>query len=303
MVKRASIPPDAKVTVGLGSTHSPQRVYAAMILVYGDDSADEKRERVCSVAIVAGLEEHWAELEPLWAARNGTIPFHAKDCESDQGDYRVFCHQQNKERYKDLAVMLASSKLIGRAVTIDLIAAREVFSQAPDINYYKAFAELLEAVKDRCLYFRQPAIFKFDISTSDEFNAGRIYQQFRDNYPEIVDLFDSEIVFGRAKECSRLQVADMLAFEGMKALDNIIGPVKRPERRSWKTLAAHNKFQISCYSREYFEDLRKTMPELEKQMGYNVNDYWPWLKERNRQHSISSLVDFTEWQSQQDEQK
>jgi hypothetical protein len=210
---------------------------------------------------------------------------------------------KTKNSTKTWHAMLASSKLIGRAVAIDLIAEREAFSQALDINYYKAFAELLEAVKDLCLYFRQPATFKFDISTSNEYNAGRIYQQFRDNYPEIVDLFASEIVFGRAKECSRLQVADMLAFEGMKALDNIIGPVKRPERRSWKALAAHNNFQISCYSREYFADLRKKMPELEKKMGYSVNDYWPWLKGRNRQHSISSLVDFTEWQSQQDKQK
>jgi hypothetical protein len=56
----------------------------------------------------------------------------------------------------------------------------------------------------------------------------------------------------------------MLAFEGMKALDNLIGPLKRPERRSWKTLAANNRFQINCYSREYFEDLRQKVPKLSR---------------------------------------
>jgi hypothetical protein len=29
----------------------------------------------------------------------------------------------------------------------------------------------------------------------------------------------------------RLQVADLLAFEGMKILDNVIGPVKRPKTK------------------------------------------------------------------------
>lgn len=200
-------------------------------------------------------------------------------------------------------MMLASSKLIGRAVSIDLIAQRNIFSQAPDIAYYKAFAELLEAVQGLCLYFRQPAKLKFDISARDEYNAGSIYQQFRDNCPEIFDLFASEIIFGRAKECPRLQAADMLAFEGMKALDNVIGPKKRPERKSWKALAAGDRFQVHCYSREYFEDLWQKMPELNEKMGYSEDDYWRWLKEKNRQPSISSLVDFTDWKFKQKQKK
>lgn len=46
----------------------PGQVYAAMILVYGDDSSDEKQKRVCSVAVAVRLEKHWEEFEPKWVA-------------------------------------------------------------------------------------------------------------------------------------------------------------------------------------------------------------------------------------------
>ncbi len=195
--------------------------------------------------------------------------------------------------------MLASSGLIGRAIAIDLTAQREVFGQTLDIAYYRAFAELLEDVKSLCLHFRQPAKFKFDISTNQEYNAGLIYQQFREGDPEVFDLFASEIVFGRAKECPRLQTADMIAFEGMKVLDNTVGPVKRPIRRSWQTLTSEGRFGAIAYSREYFVDLKAKMPEVEKLVGFNQADYELWLKETNRQHNISNLIHFTDWKLKQ----
>src|SRR5450759_1341858 len=187
-----------------------------MILVYGDDSADEQRQRVCAVAVVVGTEVAWQCLEPLWVARNGTIPFHARDCESDQGDYRIFCHRQNKELYKDLATMVASSGLIGCAIAINLVAQRTVFPKAPDIAYYKAFAELLEYVKEVCVQFHQPAKFTFDIGQENEYNAGELYGGSRDDSREMLELFVEEISFARAKEHPRLQVADLIAYEGMK---------------------------------------------------------------------------------------
>src|SRR5947209_5441885 len=117
-----------------------------MILVFGDDSSDEKRERVAAVAAVAGAEEAWDWIEPQWVARNNGIPFHARDCESDQGSYKDFSHAENKKLYRDLTTMMVFSELGGLGFGIDLVAQRKVFPHAPDMAYYKAFSEILEAV-------------------------------------------------------------------------------------------------------------------------------------------------------------
>src|SRR5712692_10503716 len=98
-----------------------------MLSVFGDESADETKQRVFAVAGVIGREEQWEQLEARWIARTGSFPFHAKDCESDQGDYKGIDHQQNQDLYKDLAQLLAASGLGGWGFAIDLLAQRQVF--------------------------------------------------------------------------------------------------------------------------------------------------------------------------------
>src|SRR4029077_8136115 len=97
------------------------------LLAYGDDSSDEKRERVCAVAVVVGTWRAWRLLEREWLERTNGIHFHAKDCESDHGDYRNIPHAENKALYKDLVTIVANSHLYGIAVAVDLKAARRAF--------------------------------------------------------------------------------------------------------------------------------------------------------------------------------
>lgn len=40
-----------------------------MIHVYGDDGADAKKERVVAVAVIAGTEEWWQNVEDQWIVR------------------------------------------------------------------------------------------------------------------------------------------------------------------------------------------------------------------------------------------
>ena len=286
-------------TVSGEGVRSPERLAAVMIFVYGDDSSDEQRQRVCAVAVVLGTEEQWGWLEPQWVARNNGIPFHARDCETDNGDYKHFSHAANKELYKDLTVMLAGSGLIGRVIAIDLTAKRAVFPDAPDIDYYKAFSDLMEDVREVSVHFNLPAKFTFDISSENEYNAGLLYQSIRENSPEMLEMFVSEISFVPAKYSARLQAADLLAYEGMKALDNDRGPVKR-KRKSWQTLRQTERFHTGAFSWEWFEDLKRNMPRLEEMTGLTRDKYLAWLKERNRQHSISNLIHYTNWKAEQD---
>lgn len=280
----------------------PSRLVMTMIFVYGDDSADEKRQRVSAVAIVVGKEEMWRRIDPIWTARTSGIPFHARDCETDNGDYANSPHRQNKDLYKDLAIMLAGSGLIGRAVAIDLAAQRKVFPEGPEIAYYKAFVELLESVKDVCAHFQLPAKFTFDISPENEYNAGSLYQGVRENSPEMLEWFHPEIGFMSAKDSARLQMADLLAYEAMKGVDHAIQASGR-KRKSWETLAKTGRFDVIAYGLEWFEDVKRNMPTLQQKAGFNREDYLCWLKEKKRQHSISNLIHFTNWIAKRDAQR
>ena len=63
------------------------RLVAIMLLVYGDESMDETKQRVCAVAGIIGTEDQWKALEWRWTHRTNGVPFHGNDCDSDQGDY------------------------------------------------------------------------------------------------------------------------------------------------------------------------------------------------------------------------
>jgi hypothetical protein len=85
---------------------------------------DETKQRVCAVAGLVGNEDQWCSLERQWIERTAGLPFHAKDCDSDQGDYLHSDHKVNKALYKDVTLLLANSGLWGIGVPIDLIANR-----------------------------------------------------------------------------------------------------------------------------------------------------------------------------------
>ena len=95
-----------------------------MLSVFGDESMDATEERVCAVAGVVGTDLGWEDLEARWVERidrtHRGIPFHAKDCDSDQGDYRIFAHADNKTLYRDLAILVAESHVCGFGQSIDL---------------------------------------------------------------------------------------------------------------------------------------------------------------------------------------
>ncbi len=147
-----------------------------VIAVYGDESADETKERVFAVAGVVGDEQSWNLLQEKWEERCDGIPFHANDCESNHGDFERFSDQENKARYKDLTILLADSGLGGYGITLDLVARRDVFPQAlPVLDYYKCFMELIQRMKNCANYNKEIAKFTFDMRPEGPYNSGVLY--------------------------------------------------------------------------------------------------------------------------------
>jgi hypothetical protein len=276
----------------------------ADFLVYGDDSADQTQKRVCVVGIVFGPESLWEKIEPEWVERNGGIPFHARDCESNWADYKNVPKDDTKQLYADLAIMLANNGLGGFGVAVDLAAERRVFPNSPPIAYYKCFADVLQAVKEYITPRGIRAAFEFDISKENKFNAGLMYDTIRQNEPQFFEHFEPKISFAPAREYARLQVADLMAYEAMKAMDNEVGPVKRDPRKSWIALRSTGRFDVTGYSQEWFEWLKTDgLTILEKRYGYGEADYIKWLKQKKRHHDLSNLFHFTseQWKKEKKE--
>ena len=263
-----------------------------MILVYGDDSADEKQERVCAVAGVVGTIMAWRSVERQWIAMTNGIPFHAKDCDSDQSDYRQFSHEENKQLYKDLTTLVAQSHLHGYGLAIDLAAAKRVFPKAPDFAYYRAFLRVMQVMKECAKANNEVADFTFDMRMETEHNAGLLYGTTKEYEREWSPHLAEKVTFEVARKNPRIQVADLVAREVMKALDNFIGPVKRPIRKSWVTLRDSGRFDAEAYSEDWFNDLKNKYAELEKAVGFREQDYVNWLAVRNRQHSTTNMFLF-----------
>lgn len=274
-----------------------------MFLVYGDESLDETRSRVCAVGGLVGTENAWKDLEDKWKSLHGDIPFHAKDCDSDHGDYKPkpgedegAKHRANKELYKHSTILVANSEIGGFASAYDLAAQREAFPPpyGPPV-YYQPFMDVLQAMGNFALHRDDEVELIFDSRIESEHNAGLIYAHMRESNPEWKKRFASKIAFETSSDTPRIQMADLFAREAMKALDNEIGPVKRKIRKSWEVLRGTGRFIVYSFSHEYFAGIKRDIPNLEEELGFNADDFARWLQKNKRQWSVTSYFEFLTW--------
>jgi len=273
-----------------------ERLCALLILVYGDESFDETTERICALSGIMGTETQWAELERRWVRRNEGRPFHAKNCESDWGLFQnpgdSENHKKNQELYKDLTILLANSGLFGYSAVLDLVAARKYFPAAVDLAYYRCFWHVLDAVQEAAAHVGDIAKFTFASRVESDFNALTLYGNLRNSLPGWKESLADELSSIKADENPRVQVGDLLARESMKAIDNILGPVKRPPRKSWETLKNTGRFFIEPFSEGYFEASAAARDAKIERFSQGTRDYTEWLEKKGRHHSHTNLLVF-----------
>jgi hypothetical protein len=210
--------------------------------------------------------------------------------------------KENKNLYRDLTTILAESKVGGIAIAIDLIAQHEVFPNSLELAYYRAFLECLASTAVCAKNMGEVAELTFDISTENEYNAGLLYKTMRDGDPELLEWLHPKISFVPAKESARAQTGDLLAYEAWKALDHTVGRVKR-KRKSWEVLRGTGRFETISYSKQWFEDLKRNLGNLENKVGFNQQDYSQWLTDRGRHHDLSNVFQFLDWIRRRDEER
>lgn len=268
-----------------------ERVSAIVLFAYGDESLDETQQRVCAVAAVIGTEEEWNRFEPLWIARNGGLPFHAKDCENDQGDYTNRHHAENLALYRDLTVMLAESELSGYAAASDLIAERRYY---PDLSmrYLREFSMVIDAMAWFSKEHSEMAELCFDNRAETDYNAALMYADARSTIPAGDVRLASKISFESSRKNPRIQVADLFAREAMKLSNNAIGEVQRAPRKSWLALEATGRFKVDLTLDPFFSAEKEFWKTAASLGGARYAEYRSWLQKTRRQHNLSNVIDF-----------
>ena len=122
-------------------------------------------------------------------------------------------------------------------------------------------------------------------------SAARLYSSFiNERRWGPSSLLASQLSFeGRTNP--RLQMADMIAREGMKDLNRLVGPVNFPERRSKIALAKDNHFRFIVLGGDDFERERAKVAVLERD-GSSAAAYYEWLQRKGAQDTWDNKARF-----------
>jgi hypothetical protein len=254
-----------------------------MILsIFGDESSDQKQERIFAVSGVSGSSIEWEKAIAGWIRLTKGEEFHAADWEM-AGRYK---------ESKALAEYLGDCGLVaGFSVALDLVSFREVFpNHLKDSGYYMCFSKVIETHtrstiqwNDRVASdpsFGEPLIeleFTFDHRKASEGNAGTLYSAFI-NEPEWKDanILSGKISFD-CRTNPRIQIADLVAREAMKELDRKICASERGKRESFIALEGREAFRFIELKKDFCEKLRALVESSGEEPPY-----WEWLRRTGR---------------------
>lgn len=252
-----------------------------MLCVYGDDSSDEKGVRTFAVAGIAGTQEEWDAIKPAWMACTGGKIFHATDCESGYGDYKGIPKIERLKEYKELTEILVNTKMMGIGVAVDIAGFKDNLPESiNDAPYYHCFARVVIGFAQLGYMSipRQKVKFIFDRNYKVKYNSILMLEYISNlseyYYSEYID--DGEIGFATNK-LVEIQATDLFAHEIMKELDNQLGPVKRPRRKSLTELYKTGRFRWGISTRHDFEVIKNEMEYLENENNIRHEDYKQWL--------------------------
>lgn len=271
-----------------------------MILrVFGDESADQTKQRVFAASGVVGSDDEWNVTTQAWVGRTCGKVFHAAECEAEHtnGTDRTK-HQENLDFYKDLTQILANSPLSGIGVALDMRTHRDLFGEGlSDLGYYKCLSDVLEHLTILAQRFNEqiptsdhpndePVKLEFTLDSriQSNGNVGALYSAFG-SQPElkgnVESLLGSHISFD-CRTNPRIQIADLLARETMKELDRrITGKPPKP-RRSYEVLSDTKKFTFLYRDRDYCRQWWENKRAIESHFDMSAMDYVKWLIDTGR---------------------
>lgn len=270
------------------------------LVAYSDESHDGQRQRVYAVAALLGDDADWKTATARWVERTGGQPFHASECESEFAhDPDPALHRANLRLYADLATILAESNLLGYGTALDLAAWTRALPEsepAVEFAYYKCFTDVvIRCAQAGCVSIPRRRIkFIFDRAHDRAFNAHLLYTYMvrnRRDWPSSECLADE--MSSATRDSPSIQMADLLARETMKRLDNEIGPVRRPLRESMRVLTeARGRFRFEYLRPDDIARLFAGGRLWADTVGLDAGKYRAWLDAHRLPDNLSSRARF-----------
>lgn len=262
--------------------HEQSLTMEIMILsVFGDESSDERQERVFTVSGVCGTSAEWSLAIKEWMQITKGEEFHASDWET-AGRHDEYCA---------LAESLGRGIVAGFTVSLDLISFSEIFpNRLRDTGYYQCFSKILDVYTSNAAQWNNrvaadpscgdPSFeleFTFDHRKASQGNAGTLYASFV-KQPEWKDanILNRKVSFD-CRTNPRIQIADLVAREAMKELDRKISTPGLKKRKQLVYLERRGAFKFVELDRNYCLCLREQLQKNDDEPGY-----WEWLRRTRR---------------------
>jgi hypothetical protein len=266
-----------------------------MAKVFGDESYDDRGQRVFAVAAIVGTDGQWDEFVSAWKKITGGQEFHAAEWESEFAkDPDRSKHQKRLESYRKLTELLAWSGMHGWGVGVDLVGYRKAFPHiTTDWAYHKCFLEtVIRIIRDSIGLGHRDLKFTFD-GRQGQGSLTTLYDDIT-SWPEWAEFplsFADEISFATRKN-PKVQAADLFARETMKGLDRYLQGL--PRRKSLTTLGTSCRhFQFHYLMDEYFAQMEAALREKIRRTRKN---YARWLLSVNAQDTIENRYRFKMWE-------
>jgi hypothetical protein len=265
---------------------------AIVYCAYGDESRDETGDRVYVVAAVFGHKDEWNAITEPWRARLEGKVFHASDCECGHGEFEGIEKAERLSLYRALTKLLASSPLLGHSVAINVAEYRAAFpNEFEDAPYLWAFGDVLQSVADLTSVAIPSGNLEevtFDQNEEIEHNASLLYDFFRRQKPHGEFLADK--VSFACRRTVGIQIADLVAREGMKRLDQIITGTPPYVRGSFNALNASKRFAFITVGQKEFIDKKAQLEQMQVPNS-DLESYRRWIDEKRLQDCLTNRIE------------
>jgi hypothetical protein len=264
-----------------------------VLTVYGDESSDEKEQRIFCVVGIWGRQEEWDKLDSKWMKRTNGIPFHAADCESGHGPYKDIPHNERKQLYADLVKMIAATNFIGYGVSIDLWALRGFIPDAvKNTPYLLCFREvIMRFTRLTSVLPGETVEFIFDMNSKTSAGAAALYNHMIHARVWKYKKFMADKISFACRKTVGIQVADIIARETLKRCDSLfMQKEERPLRQSMQLLLSTERYKFMHLDEKFFD--REGDRLTEDPDPFDPVAYMQWLAKKKRQDNISNKYNF-----------
>ena len=273
------------------SLHGPSRGPRILLMLhfFGDESHDERRKVILTVAGLMAPTANWDRLTDRWKraiCAAGIKVFHAADCQAAQGEFRgwsekrieclqralvdlVITQDSDILAYSSAVNMAAYDKIRPRLKPLLKLPSGHAVSGHVDDPYIMLFQQLLAAVSTEEWLKPLPAEervgFTFDrqhLKARAQAIGGAMHE-----FVEYQERFGG-VAFDDKAKIIPLQIADLYAYEKFRFHDGVLRglPERWQHKELWAKWGRREVYMTEDMLNEYVERVEKLAREQEREV-------------------------------------